>query len=140
MTKFFNNFWKKRSLINDPDISSHYKKDETINYDIKFIKKYLKPNFTVLDLGCGPMRTVSKIYKSCKHIDCVDFQSKYVEMHKKYKNTKGFVKPVRNFTIDKKKKKMYSNKFKTRIFSNIYPKKLNKFINTKTFFFKLTNN
>jgi hypothetical protein len=209
MTKFFNNFWKKRSLIDDPDISSHYKKDETINYDIKFIKKYLKPNFTVLDLGCGPMRTVSKIYKSCKHIDCVDFQSKYVEMHKKYKNTKGFVKPVQNFTIDKKydliiifgvftffkkneikqtlknlesmrhsrtiilikdqcglfkdvfidkysnvigsrykayyhyyknNKKMYSNKFKTKIFSNIYPKKLNKFINTKTFFFKLTNN
>lgn len=209
MSKFFNKFWKKRSLINDPDISSHYKKDETIDYDIKFIKKYLKPNFMVLDLGCGPMRTVNKIYKFCKHIDCVDFQSKYVDMHKKYKNTNGFVKPAQDFVINKKydliiifgvftffkkneiKKtlknlrsmkhsktiilikdqcgiskdvfidkyseiigsrykayyhfyknilKIYSNQFKTTVFKNVYPQKLNKFNNTKTFFFKLTIN
>lgn len=209
MDNYFSKFWKKRSLIVNPDISSHYKKDEAIKYDYKFVKKRLKKHHTVLDLGCGPMRLVSKISKHCKHIDCVDFQKKYVSTHKKYNNTKGYVSNVQDFIIKKKydliiifgvftffnkrqiyktikniekmthikskilikdqcgvkrdvfidkhsdvvgsrykafyhyyksSNKIFSKKFKTRIFTKLYPKRLNKFKNTKTVFFELKKN
>ena len=47
------------------------------------------------------MRLASKVVNKCKHIDCVDFQKKYVDMHKKYTNTKGYVSKAENFIIEK---------------------------------------
>ena len=152
------------------------------------------------------MRLASKVVNKCKHIDCVDFQKKYVDMHKKYTNTKGYVSKAENFIIEKKydliiifgvftflnkrqilktinnlyemthsksvilikdqcgikkdifidkyspivgsrykayyhfykaSNKIFSKKFKTKFFKNIYPEKFNKFQNNKKVFFEL---
>ena len=44
-------FWEARSKITDRRIATHYKHDDTLIYEANLIKKHLKPDDVVLDLG-----------------------------------------------------------------------------------------
>lgn len=70
--KKIDNFWKGRTKIKDMRIATHFKYDDTHTYDLKLIRKYIKPNLKVLDLGCGPCYITNKIVGEVKYIKGVD--------------------------------------------------------------------
>jgi SAM-dependent methyltransferase len=70
--KKIDSFWKKRTKIKDARIATHFKYDDTHNYDLKLIDKYITPKSKVLDLGCGPCYITNKLIGKARYIKGVD--------------------------------------------------------------------
>ena len=71
--------------ITDP-VQTRNKRDDYSDLEIEFLKPFLKPNISVLDLGSGSGLVVNKLVEFVRHITAVEkFQnfSKYIEQSDK---------------------------------------------------------
>jgi len=66
------NFFKSRSLIEDDYVATRNYFDDRLSYDTNLIKKYLKHNSSVLDLGCGSGLISKNIVDLTSNILAVD--------------------------------------------------------------------
>ncbi|MCZ1264081.1 class I SAM-dependent methyltransferase [Paenibacillus tundrae] len=71
-------FFKRRAKISDPELATHYKKDDTINFDINLIEKYVNTDSKILDLGCGPGRITNILESKVSYIKAVDNQKEFL--------------------------------------------------------------
>ncbi|WP_077619682.1 class I SAM-dependent methyltransferase [Bacillus sinesaloumensis] len=72
-------FFERRTEISNPNIATHYKEDDTIQFDIALIDKYIDSSSTVLDLGCGPGRITNLLEPKVFYIKAVDKQKAFLE-------------------------------------------------------------
>jgi trans-aconitate methyltransferase len=70
--KKIDNFWERRTQCEDPRIATHFKLDDTIDFDVALIKKYLPPQGRLLDLGCGTGVITNYFARDCSYIRAVD--------------------------------------------------------------------
>lgn len=73
------NFFARRARLTNPKIATHYKEDDSIEYDIELIRKYVQPDSVVLDLGCGPGRTTNLLEPHVSFIKAVDKQQNFLD-------------------------------------------------------------
>lgn len=78
-----NKFWQKRTKVNDPRISTHFQNDDTHLFDLKVIKKYIKPQSKILDLACGPCFYSNLLVDKVKYIKAVDKFGEFFKFCKK---------------------------------------------------------
>ncbi|WP_426333561.1 class I SAM-dependent methyltransferase [Paenibacillus silvae] len=71
-------FFKRRAKITDPELATHYKKDDTIYFDLNLIEEYIADDSVVLDLGCGPGRMTNKLEQKVSYIKAVDNQAEFL--------------------------------------------------------------
>lgn len=54
-------FWRARTRVADPVLSTHFKRDGTHERDFAFIRSWVRPGSQVLDLGAGTCIVSSRI-------------------------------------------------------------------------------
>ncbi|OPA75647.1 hypothetical protein BVG16_20130 [Paenibacillus selenitireducens] len=72
-------FFERRAQVEDPNLATHFKDDDTIDFDIELINKYINESSKVLDLGCGPGRITNRLEPHVSYIKSVDNQEKFLE-------------------------------------------------------------
>lgn len=65
-------FWQRRTKIENPRVATHYKEDDMHVYDIEFIKKHIKENDALLDLGAGTCYLTNMLIPYVSEIKAVD--------------------------------------------------------------------
>lgn len=96
-------FWKKRTKIKDPRVATHFRRDDTHLYDLKLIRKYIKPTSKILDLACGTCYITNELVEEVKYIKAVDKFSGFLKYCKKVNN----LETVENDLLEFKDKKKY---------------------------------
>lgn len=71
-------FFARRTQILNPNLATHYKEDDSIQFDIDLISKYINSSSEVLDLGCGPGRTTNILEPNVSYIKAVDKQRAFL--------------------------------------------------------------
>ncbi|MES2142749.1 MAG: class I SAM-dependent methyltransferase [Pseudomonadota bacterium] len=72
-------FWEGRSEIKDPRLATHFKHDDTLDYDFDFILKHTNSSSCVLDLGCGTGAIVNKLESYVTKIVAVDKNENFLK-------------------------------------------------------------
>jgi cyclopropane fatty-acyl-phospholipid synthase-like methyltransferase len=65
---YIDSFWRSRAAHPDPRIATHYKHDEALDHDLKFIRDFVTSDSTVLDLGCGACAILNVLADECQYI------------------------------------------------------------------------
>lgn len=72
-------FWRERTKIKDPRLATHFKHDDALDYDVKFILNHIGENFHVLDLGCGTGAIVNSLEPYVAKIMAVDSSEHFLK-------------------------------------------------------------
>lgn len=72
-------FWNRRASITSPRIATHFKEDDTLDYDVSLIESLLSADSKVLDLGCGTGAVTNRIADKVQEICAVDKQAGFLE-------------------------------------------------------------
>lgn len=100
--KKIDHFWQERTKIKDPRIATHFQYDDTHIYDLRLIKKLIKPNSEVLDLACGTCYISNQFVDQVKYIKAVDKFPQFLKFCKKTEKLEIVVCDILTFTDSKK--------------------------------------
>lgn len=100
--KKFDRFWQKRTKIKDPRIATHFKHDDTHVYDLRLIRKLIKPDAEVLDLACGTCYISNQFVDQVKYIKAVDKFPEFLKHCKKSPKMETVACDILAFTDSKK--------------------------------------
>ncbi len=66
-------YWEKMSKnINDPNQTTNKRKNTYLNKDISFVKRFLKPEYDIIDIGSGSGLVVNNLIDSVNSIIAVE--------------------------------------------------------------------
>jgi len=71
-------FWNRMAKSYDKQVEKKYK--QAYSDTIALSKKYLRSDFSVLDLACGTGLTTIELAKSVKKTDAIDISAKMIEI------------------------------------------------------------
>lgn len=100
--KKIDSFWKNRTKIKDPRVATHFKHDNTHVYDLRLIKKFIKPDTQVLDLACGTCYISNQFIDQVKYIKAVDKFPEFLKHCKKTPKLETVACDILNFEDTKK--------------------------------------
>ncbi|HLC94587.1 MAG TPA: class I SAM-dependent methyltransferase [Patescibacteria group bacterium] len=100
--KKIDRFWKERTKIKDPRVATHFKHDDTHVYDLRLIKKLIKPDTEVLDLACGTCYISNQFVDQVRYIKAVDKFPQFLKRCKKTPKMETVTCDILTFTDRKK--------------------------------------
>jgi SAM-dependent methyltransferase len=72
-------FWSSRTNVEDARKATHFKKDDnTLEYEVTLIKKYIPPMGRILDLGCGTCTLTNLLIPFASYIRGVEKQQDFL--------------------------------------------------------------
>ena len=95
-------FWKSRTEIDNPRIATHYKQDDTHEYDLVLIRKYLKPTTHLLDMGCGTCFLSNQLIGDVAHIVAVDKYKEFLQHAVSSPKIETIASDLLNYSDDRK--------------------------------------
>jgi 2-polyprenyl-3-methyl-5-hydroxy-6-metoxy-1,4-benzoquinol methylase len=72
-------FWRKRAIIKDPRVSTHFKQDDAHLFDLKLIKQFCKPQSELLDVACGTCYLSNALINDVAYIKGTDKFAEFLQ-------------------------------------------------------------
>ena len=100
--QIIDNFFKSRFYLKDNYVISRYRHNKRDIYDSELIKKYITPNCSLLDLGCGTGVMEELLYKEIKKIVAIDKYQEFINKAIKKDNIEYIIDDFSGLNFDEK--------------------------------------
>jgi len=95
-------FWNRRANVSDPRLATHFKHDNTLEYDIQLIEFYLKEEAKLLDLGCGTCAITNYFESKVNFICAVDKHEGFLQHCSNSNKIELIISDIASYRDDRK--------------------------------------